>query len=77
MPEWKRIVRERLAGCGLRPTTEMDVAEELAQHVEDRYQQLCADGVAPADAEARSLTEIDGQDFLAELRELLPRDVEE
>ncbi|MEO8482711.1 MAG: permease prefix domain 1-containing protein [Acidobacteriota bacterium] len=68
------MVRARLAGCGLRPTTEMDVIEELTQHVEDRYQQLCADGVTEDEARARSLCEIDGEDFLADLLSVLPRE---
>jgi hypothetical protein len=52
----------------------MDVIEELTQHVEDRYRQLCADGVCEAEAEARSLAEIDGEDLMPELLDLLPRE---
>ncbi|HVW05037.1 MAG TPA: hypothetical protein VHB78_08500 [Vicinamibacterales bacterium] len=74
MPEWKRLVRARIAGGGLSPTAEMDVIEELTQHVEDRYRQLCADGVCEAEAEARSLAEIDGEDLMPELLDLLPRE---
>lgn len=74
MPDWRALVRARLAGCGLRPTTELDVVEELSQHVEDRYRQFCADGVEPDEARARSLSEIDGEDFVADLRDVLPWD---
>jgi hypothetical protein len=74
MPDWKRLIRARLAGGGLAPMAEMDVVEELSQHVEDRYQQLCADGVAEAEAAVRSLCELDGEDLLPDLLESLPRE---
>jgi hypothetical protein len=63
-----------MTGCGLRPTTEMDVIEELSQHVEDRYRQLCADGMPEDEARSKSLCEIDGEDFVAELLDVLPRE---
>lgn len=68
------MVRARLAGCGLRPTAEMDVVEELSQHVEDRYRQLCADGIPEEEARARSLCEINGEDLVADLLDVLPRE---
>lgn len=74
MPDWRAVVRARLAGCGLRPMTEMDVVEELSQHVEDRYQQLCADGVPEDEARSKSLCEIDGEDLVADLLDVLPRE---
>lgn len=73
MPEWRQRVRELLAGAGLSPTTEIDVVEELAQHLEDRYQALAAQGVAEPDAVVLSLREIEGQSLLADLRASLPR----
>jgi hypothetical protein len=73
MPDWRRCIRELLAGGGLPPTAELDVVEELAQHVEDRYRALSAQGVAESDALALSLRELQGQSFLADLRASLPR----
>jgi len=73
MPDWRAMVRARLSGCGLRPTTEMDVIEELSQHVEDRYHQLCAAGVPEDEARAKSLCEIDGEELVADLLDVLPR----
>jgi hypothetical protein len=52
----------------------MDVIEELSQHVEDRYRQLCADGMPEDVARSKSLCEIDGEDFIAELLDVLPRE---
>jgi hypothetical protein len=73
MPDWRQRVREVLAGGGLSPTTEIDIVEELAQHVEDRFQSLAAQGMAEPDALALSLREIEGRTFLADLRASLPR----
>ena len=73
MPDWRRPIRELLAAAGLPPTAELDVVEELAQHVEDRYLALSAQGFAESDALALSLSELQGQSFLADLRASLPR----
>jgi hypothetical protein len=74
MPDWKRFVRARLAGGGLSPTAEMDVVEEMTQHLEDRYRQLQADGVPDEEARARSLRELDGEELLHDLLECLPHE---
>ncbi len=73
MPDWRQRIRERLSGAGLSPTTEIDVVEELAQHVEDRYQALAAQGIAEPDALALSLREIEGPSLPADLRASLSR----
>src|ERR1700761_8426272 len=54
MPEWNELVRRQLAELKLTPEREAEIAEELAQHAEDRYQELRLAGLA--DAEARRLT---------------------
>lgn len=41
-PDWHRLVSERLASCNLDPAQESDIAEELAQHLDDRYNELLA-----------------------------------
>jgi hypothetical protein len=40
VPDWKDAIRERLASAKLDPVSEADVVEELAQHLDDRYQEL-------------------------------------
>ncbi len=75
MPDWRALIRERLKAAGLRPVDEMDVVEEMAQHIEDRYDQLRREGLADPDARARSLCEIDGEDLVPDLLDALPRDV--
>ena len=44
MPDWKPEIRRRLAGLRLAPTREAEIVEELAQHLEDCYQELLAAG---------------------------------
>ena len=45
MPEWNEEIRKRLASLKLAPVREAEIIEELAQHLEDRYQELLAGGV--------------------------------
>ena len=40
MPDWKEIVRQHLAPLGLPAAREREIVEELAQHQDDRYQEL-------------------------------------
>ncbi|HJU75646.1 MAG TPA: ABC transporter permease, partial [Gemmatimonadaceae bacterium] len=51
MPDWKRIVRERLAALDLDPTVEADIVEELSGHLEDRFHELTSQGIPPNAAE--------------------------
>jgi len=54
MPDWKAIVRERLAGLGLRGAREAEIVEELAQDLEERYGELRAQGLPETDARRRA-----------------------
>jgi hypothetical protein len=73
MPDWREIVRRRLADLPLRPADEIAIIEELAQHLEDCYREHRASGLSEGDAAASSLGEIDGMAFVTELRTVLPR----
>ena len=44
MPDWRNIVRERLAPLSLKAGAETDLTEELAQHLEDRYRESLSGG---------------------------------
>jgi hypothetical protein len=60
MPDWKQIVRERLARrCG------EEVTAELAAHLEETYEQARACGVQEADAMLIALQEVDNWHVLA------------
>jgi len=65
MPEWRTEIRARLAALGLRPERELEIVEEVAQHLDDRYREMCARGVGAADAEAGAWLELDQDDVLA------------
>jgi len=66
MPDWKRIVRERLAALKLDGSQESEVFDELAQHLEDRYEELLEAGVSPADAERLAIEPLNTSPSLVE-----------
>jgi putative ABC transport system permease protein len=72
MPDWKREIRSRLkgppGGAG-----ESEIVEELAQHLEDLYEQAVASGADEGEARRAALAELEGSDLLAhELRRARP-----
>ncbi len=64
MPDWKEAIREHLAPAKLDPMSEAEVVEELAQHLEDRYQELQAKDIADEECRRRALAELDDRDLL-------------
>ncbi|MGQ0643701.1 MAG: ABC transporter permease [Gemmatimonadaceae bacterium] len=52
MPDWSRIIRQRLAALDLDPTSEADIVEELSGHLDDRYRELIDRGMPPSEAES-------------------------
>jgi putative ABC transport system permease protein len=69
MPDWKQEIKRRLAGLKLEPMREAAIVEELAQYLDDCYEELLASGAAPAEAERRTLAELNESELLArELR---------
>jgi predicted permease len=65
MPEWKQIISERLARLKLEPTREAEIIDEIAQHLEDRYQELRAGGATRAVATRTTLAELSDSRLLA------------
>lgn len=65
MPDWKKVTRERLERLRLTPARETAVVEELAQFLEDYYEELLAGGMAKADALRKTLEQLDENDLLA------------
>ena len=63
--DWSRDLRPRLASLRLSAAREAEIVEELSQHLDDRYEQLRAEGAAADDARRVALEELDGQDALA------------
>jgi hypothetical protein len=71
MPDWRRAIRARLSSAGLDPIDEIDIVEELAQHIEDRYGYLKSQGWTDAEAEAMSLQELDADGLVQDLIDAL------
>jgi predicted permease len=65
MPEWAPHIRRQLAELRLDPKREAEIVEELSQHLEDRYAELCAEGVAEEQAERAVLDELQDSGLLA------------
>ena len=71
MPEWKSDIKKRLASLKLEPAREFEIVEELAGHLEDRYQDMLSRGVARDEAEFATRTELnDGQLLVRELNRI-------
>jgi hypothetical protein len=64
MRDWQAEIRRRLAPFGLRPTREMEIVEEIGQHLEDRCTSLRAHGVSDDEAVAGAWRELDDSDVL-------------
>ena len=45
MPDWRRIVQNRLAEAGFEGPIESEISDELAFHLERRYAELTAMGM--------------------------------
>lgn len=58
MPDWRPHLRQRLASLRLDPVRENEIVDELSQHLDDRYDELRADGVADAEARRLALVEL-------------------
>ena len=67
MPDWSGEIRRRLSAARLPPERESGIVDEVAQHLEDRYQTLVASGQSAAEAERRAWRELEGADDLGRL----------
>jgi predicted permease len=74
MPDWKEEVLRRLAPLKLTATREAEIAEEVAQHLEDRYQELLNGGKTEEEARRLAMAEMSEGDLLA--RNLKPLEKE-
>jgi len=71
VPEWKSDIRKRLESLKLTPSREYEIVEELAGHLEDRYQEMLARGVTRDEAERAARAELnDGQLLVRELNRI-------
>jgi hypothetical protein len=56
--DWHELMRRQLADLALEPCEREDVIEELAVHLEDVYEHLCARGLTEDDAALRCADEV-------------------
>jgi predicted permease len=65
MPDWTGVIAHRLAALALRPEREAEVSEEIAQHLDDLYDELRARGMPDEEAARTALEELDATGGLA------------
>src|SRR6202030_856307 len=75
MPEWKPEILRRLAPLKLSPAREAEIAEEIAQHLEDRYHELLVTGQSEDAAFRTVIDELKGEDLLARSLQPLESDL--
>jgi putative ABC transport system permease protein len=64
MHDWKAEIKERLSGLDIDPGREREIVDELAQHLEDRYQELRLSGASEPEAYHDALEELAGSQQL-------------
>jgi putative ABC transport system permease protein len=69
MPDWEPEIRKRLVSLRLEAARETEIVEELAQHLDDRYERLTTTGATKDEAYHAVMVELTESDRLA--RELL------
>src|SRR5512140_1328333 len=72
MADWTKQIEAKLAALELPSERAREIAEELAQHLEDRRRDLILTGVAEAEAERQAWDELEISDLLAELNSAVP-----
>jgi putative ABC transport system permease protein len=71
VPEWKPDIRKRLASLNLEPARENEIVEELAGHLEERYQEALGLGASHDEAYLLAWRELsDGQLLVGELNRI-------
>src|SRR5437868_12907781 len=71
MPDWTAEVKARLAGLSLSPARELEIIEELSQHLQDRYEQELSRGATEEEARREVLEELKAPQWLGqELRQV-------
>src|SRR5256885_5121762 len=64
MPDFKPEIRKQLAGLKLPGPREVEIVEELSQHLDDQYEQALSRGANEAEAYEAALVELTGSDLL-------------
>src|SRR5688572_12699805 len=71
MRDWAQHLRPRIASLKLSPVREAEIVEEMAQHLDERYEELRRSGRGEEEAERAALAELsDSQLFARQMRAL-------
>ena len=65
MPDWRHEIRARLQSLRLQPEREAEIVEEVAQHLDDRFRELCAMGRTDTDAATEAWHELESSEVLS------------
>src|SRR4051812_9345307 len=65
MPEFEEEIRRRLEGLNLSPAREIEIVEELSQHLQDQYEKSLGHGASEAEARDSVLSELSENELLA------------
>jgi macrolide transport system ATP-binding/permease protein len=65
MPDWSGEIARRLAALELRPEREAEVSEEIAQHLDDLWEELRTRGLGEDEAARAALLELDERGGIA------------
>ncbi len=58
MPDWQKLVSQRLGGLALDASEKEEICTELAGHLEESYESLRAEGLADQEAFHRTLAQV-------------------
>jgi putative ABC transport system permease protein len=72
MPEWSKEIHAALVHLDLSAAQETSVADELAQHLDDRYDELMREGLDDTEARRLLRNELNDGRLVAEMKGLLP-----
>ncbi|HWF48145.1 MAG TPA: ABC transporter permease [Bryobacteraceae bacterium] len=73
MPDWKYIVRDHIRPLRLEGSAESNIVDELAQHLEDRYNELRSGGASESEAYGQTISELGDLHPLKARTERTPR----
>jgi len=76
MNDWRQLILKRLGSLKLPPAREAEIAEELVQHLEDRYHELSAGGATEDEARRGALQELSDENLLARRLRRVEREVQ-
>ena len=63
MPDWKEEITKRFSSLKLDSTREVEIIQELAQHLEDRYHELVSGGATDEEARSDVLMELNSENL--------------